>query len=96
MERVHPDFMRNRCAKAMEKGDMDAMMSGLSDGLQYWTDVLNKEIGPVSMLEAPLIIAALRETADAYAKVIPDAGKAAEEIRRNMSSRHVVLAKWNG
>lgn len=91
MTRVHPQFLTNGLKKAMETQDFDEFNKALTNGMNYWTNTLNKEIGTLDPNEVPLIIIALRELASAYEKVVPGSGKIADTFHGNVKSQVFVM-----
>ena len=63
MTRVHPQFLMNGFKKAVEKQDFGEFNKELTNGMNYWTNLFNTEVGALDPDEAPLIIAALEELA---------------------------------
>lgn len=86
MTRVHPQFLMNGMKKAMETQDFDEFNKELAKGMNYWTNTLSTEIGPLDPNEVPLIITALRELADTYEKVVPGSGKNCRHFPRECKS----------
>lgn len=86
MTRVHPQFLMNGFKKAVEKQDFGELNKELTNGMNYWTNLFNTEVGALDPDEAPLIIAALEELASAYKKTVPGAGNIADTFRKNTKS----------
>lgn len=57
MTRVHPQFLMNGFKKAVEKQDFGEFNKELTNGMNYWTNLFNTEVGALDPDEAPLIIA---------------------------------------
>lgn len=91
MTRVHPQFLMNGMKKAWEAENFEEFGKELTKGLEYWTNLLNREIGLMDPNELPLIIAALRELADTYEKVVPGSGKIADTFRKNIKAQVFVM-----
>ena len=91
MTRVHPQFLMNGMKKAMETQDFDEFNKELAKGMNYWTNTLNTEIGPLDPNEVPLIITALRELADTYEKVVPGSGKIADTFHGNVNAERQLM-----
>lgn len=87
MTRVHPQFLMNGMKKAWEAENFEEFNKEVAKGLEYWTNLLNKEIGTLDPNELPLIIAALNELASAYEKLEPHAANIAESIRKAVKSQ---------
>ena len=81
MTRVHPQFLMNGFKKAVEKQDFGEFNKELTNGMNYWTNLFNTEVGALDPDEAPLIIAALEELASTYKKTVPGAGNIADTFR---------------
>lgn len=77
MVRIHPQFLMKGMELVTEKQDFEEFNKQVCAGLEYWTNTLSHEIGSVDLDEVPLIIAALRELADSYAKAVPGSGNIA-------------------
>ena len=86
MTRVHPQFLMNGFKKAVEKQDFGEFNKELTNGMNYWTNLFNTEVGALDPDEAPLIIAALEELASTYNKTVPGAGNIADTFRTMMKS----------
>lgn len=86
MTRVHPQFLMNGFKKAVEKQDFGEFNKELTNGMNYWTNLFNTEVGALDPDEAPLIIAALEELASTYKKTVPGAGNIADTFHKNMKS----------
>ena len=82
MTRVHPQFLMNGFKKAVEKQDFGEFNKELTNGMNYWTNLFNTEVGALDPDEAPLIIAALEELASTYKKTVPGAGNIADTFRK--------------
>ena len=91
MERLHPSFLKIDNDHFLES--VSELPQNIKKGLEYWTNTLACEIGPIDHNEAPLIIAALRELADAYAEGMPGSGKAAEDVRGMVTGRKFTILK---
>ena len=91
MTRVHPQFLMNGMKKAMETQDFDEFNKELANGMNYWTNTLNTEIGPLDPNEVPLII-----TADTYEKVVPGSGKIADTFHGNVKAQVFVMKMPKG
>lgn len=91
MERVHPEFMKLDM-EHMEKS-IETLPVNIGKGLEYWTNTMSREIGPLNPTEAPLVIAALRELADTIAKVVPESGKTADSIRELVTGKRAMVVK---
>lgn len=74
MTRVHPQFLMNGFNKAVEKQDFGEFNKELTNGMNYWTNLFNTEIG------------ALEELASTYKKAVPGAGNIADTFRKNTKS----------
>lgn len=96
MTRVHPQFLMNGMKKAMETQDFDEFNKELAKGMNYWTNTLNTEIGPLDPNEVQLIITALRELADTYEKVVPGSGKIADTFHGNVKAQVLVMKMPKG
>ena len=73
----------NGFKKAVEKQDFGEFNKELTNGMNYWTNLFNTEVGALDPDEAPLIIAALEELASTYKKTVPGAGNIADTFRKN-------------
>lgn len=91
MERVHPEFMKLDMEHMAES--IETLPVNIGKGLEYWTNTMSREIGPLNPTEAPLVIAALRELADTIAKVFPESGKTADSIRELVTGKRVMVVK---
>lgn len=89
MQRVHPDFIGPAYRAAVE--GKNVFPEQIAKGLQYWTGVLHEAIGIMDPVEAPLVIAALKEMADAYSEVLPGAGGMASDIQKLVSRQTFVI-----
>lgn len=96
MTRVHPQFLMNGMKKAMETQDVDEFNKELVNGINYWTNTLNAEIGPMNPNETPLIITALRELASTYEKAVPGSGKIADTLREGVKAQTFVMKVTEG
>lgn len=76
----------------METENFEEFNKELAKGMEYWTNLLNREIGPLDPNEVPLIIAALKELASAYEKVEPHASNIADGLRKAVKSQ-IFVAK---
>ncbi len=74
MTRVHPQFLMNGFKKAVEKQDFGEFNKELTNGMNYWTNLFNTEVG------------ALEELASTYKKTVPGAGNIADTFRKNTKS----------
>lgn len=74
MTRVHPQFLMNGFEKAVAKQDFGEFNKELTNGMNYWTNLFNTEVG------------ALEELASTYKKAVPGAGNIAETFRKNTKS----------
>lgn len=74
MTRVHPQFLMNGFKKAVEKQDFGEFNKELTNGMNYWTNLFNTEVG------------ALEELASTYKKMVPGAGNIADTFRKNTKS----------
>ena len=45
MTRVHPQFLMNGFKKAVEKQDFGEFNKELTNGMNYWTNLFNTEVG---------------------------------------------------
>lgn len=93
MERVHPQFLMEGMELATEKQDFYEFNKQVCAGLEYWANTLNGEIGSVDPNEVPLIIAALRELADIYAKAVPGSGNIANAFQDMAVKKRVFVLK---
>lgn len=93
MVRVHPQFLMKGMELATEKQDFDEFGKQVCAGLEYWTNTLSGEIGSVDPNEVPLIIAALRELADSYAKAVPGSGNIANAFQGMAVKKRVFVLK---
>lgn len=96
MTRVHPQFLMNGFKKAVEKQDFGEFNKELTNGMNYWTNLFNTEVGALDPDEVPLIITALRELADTYEKVIPGSGKIADTFHGNVKAQVFVMKMPKG
>ena len=53
MTRVHPQFLMNGFKKAVEKQDFGEFNKELTNGMNYWTNLFNTEVGALDPDEAP-------------------------------------------
>lgn len=90
MTRIHPDYMKN-ALDAGKAGDFDGYNENIAKGLEYWTKVFRESIGHMSPIEAPLIITALKEMADAYTEALPGSKEAVDWIRSRVERKVVVI-----
>ncbi len=90
MTRVHPGYMQ-AALNAGQAGDFDGYDANIMKGLEYWAGVFHQSIGPISPAEAPLIITALREMADACTEALPGSREAAEWIRSRVERKTIVV-----
>lgn len=90
MVRVHPAYMK-AALDAGKHGDFEEYNSNIAKGLEYWTGAFSETIGRLDAVEAPLIITALKEIADAYEKAIPGTDKAVEWIRSRVQKEVTVI-----
>lgn len=91
MTRVHPQFLMNGMKKAMKTENFEEFNKEMANGMNYWTNLLNKEIGPLDPNELPLVIAALKELASAYEKLEPRAANIADSFRKTVKSQIFVM-----
>lgn len=91
MTRVHPQFLMNGAKKAMEAENFEEFNKELAKGMEYWTNLLNREIGPLDPNEVPLIIAALKELTSTYEKVAPGAEHIADHFRETVKAQIFVV-----
>jgi hypothetical protein len=73
-------FVREAAEKYME-GKKEESKEILRQGMEYWSGNFTETVGVINGIEIPIVIAALRETAEAYASLFPGATNAAEDIR---------------
>lgn len=52
MTRVHPQFLMNGFKKAVEKQDFGEFNKELTNGMNYWTNLFNTEVGALDPDEA--------------------------------------------
>lgn len=48
MTRVHPQFLMNGFKKAVEKQDFGEFNKELTNGMNYWTNLFNTEVGALT------------------------------------------------
>jgi hypothetical protein len=75
------NFVREAAGKLME-GKNKKSQEILRQGMEYWSGNFAETVGVINGEEAPIVIAALRETAEAYANLFPGATNVAEDIRQ--------------
>jgi hypothetical protein len=91
MEKKHPEFMQEAYKDAVINGRGDKTIGKhMAEGMEYWCITFSRTVGQICELEIPLVIAALRETADAYSAVMPEAEDLAKEIRENIKRITIV------
>lgn len=90
MVRLHPDYMKPALT-AGKHGDLEGYNRNIGKGLEYWTEVFADTIGNMDSIEAPLIITALKEIADAYTQAIPGADKAVEWLQSRVQKEVTVV-----
>lgn len=56
MTRVHPQFLMNGFKKAVEKQDFGEFNKELTNGMNYWTNLFNTEVGALDPEEAKDVI----------------------------------------
>lgn len=101
MTRVHPQFLMNGFKKAVEKQDFGEFNKELTNGMNYWTNLFNTEVGALDPDEAPLIMQmelrrwkAMKNVEDMkninfmVERLTEDAGKAFSPARHNLKSRN--------
>lgn len=70
--------------EAMERGDVDAIGSGLQAGSQHYIDVITRSFQPISKSEIPFVIVACKTIAEQMARVSPGSEETADNILSHM------------
>lgn len=92
MTRVHPQFIGSGMSKAAEAQNFEEFEKEVGKGMEYWTNLLANEIGPVDANEAPLVMAALKDLSEVYGKAVPGSEKNAEFLR-GLTKKQVFVVK---
>lgn len=79
MGRIHPCYIQ----KAAETGEYE---ENIIEGVAYWANLINSSIGTFPVSEVPLIIAALANVTEVYARDYPDTLGAAKVITDNVKT----------
>jgi hypothetical protein len=85
MKEVYKDVVING------KGDK-TIGKHMAEGMEYWCETFSRTVGRIGNLEIPLVVAALRETADAYSDVVPDTEDVVKEIRKSVKRITIVAS----
>lgn len=92
MTRVHPQFINDGMSKAARAQSFEEFEKEVGKGMEYWTNLLANEIGPVDANEAPLVIAALKDLTEVYEEAVPGSKKSAEFLK-GLTEKQVFVVK---
>lgn len=90
MKRIHPCILQGACKRMLTEGEK-GFEDGILDGLKYWINVFQEEIGAIDPREVPLMIATLKVLEDSYSQAFPGSKEIAADITKSVRKRVAVV-----